>query len=111
MLQYGCGCVPQPNCSHLDEEVVIAPTLGEVGVTQPLGSSPQLGNLRLARASDCCSSYDSTDALLLLSIDDVVHVSDASPLYIFTSQYTYSTPLTILPSESCSLSALGTSST
>ena len=52
----------------------------EVGVTQPLGSSPQLGNLRLAKASDCCSSYDYIDALLLLSIDDVVHVSDASPL-------------------------------
>ena len=80
----------------------------EVGVTQPLGSSPQLGNLRLAKASDCCSGYDYMDALLLLSIDDVVHVSDASPLYIFKFNISCSTPLSILPSESCTLSALGT---
>ena len=80
----------------------------EVGVTQPLGSSPQLGNLRLAKASDCCSGYDYIDALLLLSIDDVVHVSDASPLYILEFNISYSTPLTFLPTETWPLSALGT---
>ena len=80
----------------------------EVGVTQPLCSSPQLGNLRLTKASDCCSSYVYVDALLLLSIDVVVHISDASPLYIYEFNIRCSTPLTFLPTVTCTLSALGT---
>ena len=83
---------------------------GEIGVTQPPYSSPRLGGLRLTKASVCCSSYIYVDALPLLSIDVVVHVSDASPLYILEFNINCSTPLTILPSESCTLSALETSS-
>ena len=84
---------------------------GEVGVTQPLSSSPLLGNQRLTKASESCDSYVYVDALLLLSIDDVVHVSDASPLYIFIFNISCSTPLTILPIESCTHTALGSNST
>ena len=46
-----------------------------------------------------------------MSIHIVDRVSDASPLYILSSQYTCSTSLTILPSESRTLSALGSGST
>ena len=109
--QYGCGCVPQPNCGHPDEEVVITPTWGEIGVSQLPGSSPRPGCLWQTKASFGCCSSVCIYALLLYSNDVVIRVSDASPLYIFTTQYTYSTPLTILPSESCTLSALESGST
>ena len=84
---------------------------GGIGVTQPPRSSPRLGGLRLTKASVRCSSCIYVDALSLLSIDVVIDVSDASPLCKTISQYTYSTPLTILPSESRTLSALGSGST
>ena len=81
---------------------------GEGEVTQPLGSSPLLGNQRLIKASESCGSYIYVDALLLFSIDVVVHVSDASPLYILSFNICCSTPLTFLPTETWPLSALGT---
>ena len=74
---------------------------GEGEVNQPRGSSPLLGNQRLTKASECCDSYVYVDALLLFSIDVVVHVSDASPLYTLEFNICCSTPLTFLPSESC----------
>merc|ERR1711895_86644 len=44
------------------------------------------------------------------SIDIVDCVSEASPLYIFIFNTSCSTPLSFLPTESCTLSALGSSS-
>ena len=84
---------------------------GEDRVTQPLCSSPRPGNLWQTRASFSCCSCIYVYALLLRSNDIVVRVSDASPLYIFEFNISCSTPLTFLPSVSCTLSALGSSST
>ena len=80
---------------------------GEGEVTRPRGSSPLLGNQRLIKASESCGSYIYVDALFLLSIDIVVHVSHASPLYTLELNIYYSTPLTFLPTETWPLSALG----
>ena len=73
-----------------------------------VSSSPRLGSLRLNKTSYCCSSLACIHAMLWFSIDIVDRVSDASPLYIFISNKRCSTPLTILPTETCTLSALGT---
>ena len=80
------------------------------GITQPLRKHRRLGSLQLGKTSLDYSLYECYDIPSLLYSNIVARVSDALPLYISTSQYTYSTPLIILPTESCTLSALGTSS-
>ena len=83
----------------------------EAGVTQPLCSILNLAacsNARLHFTAAVARLHFTAavvmiDRMILYGSNDVTRVSDAFPLYIFIFNIRYSTPLTVLPSETCSL--------
>ena len=68
--QYGCGCVPQPNCGHPDEEVVVTPTWGEFNLPAALLDLVTCGGPRLHSAALVVTIYMlyTGKAMMLLSV-------------------------------------------